>query len=163
MLFRSRAALLAALAAALLAGCVTEGPFPSLAPRPDERLAIEEPVREAPVVADDPALRARIAALLGEARQGERGFDADYGAAGRAASRAGATGSDSWIAAQQALSRVEAARGRTSDAATELHQLGVERAGQAMSAADRQALDEAVAEADRLVAGQQARVDRLSR
>jgi hypothetical protein len=158
-----RAALLAALAGTLLAGCVTEGPFPSLAPRPDERLAIEEPVREAPVAADDPALQTRIAALLDEAQRGERAFDADYGTAARAALRAGPSGSDSWIAAQQALSRVEAARGRTSDAATALHQLGLERADQAMSAADRQALDDAIAEADRLVAGQQARVDRLSR
>jgi hypothetical protein len=160
---KPRIALLAALTGALLGGCVTQGPFPSLAPRPDERLAIEEPVREAPVVPDDPTLRGRIAALLGEARQGDRAFDADHGAAARAASRAGPIGSDSWIAAQQALSRVEAARGRTSDAATALHQFAVERAGQAVSAADRQALDDAIAEADRLVADQQARVDRLSR
>jgi len=158
-----RVTLLAALVGTLLGGCVTEGPFPSLAARPDERLAIEEPVRAAPVVADDPAVRARIAALLGEARRGEQAFDADHGAAARAASRAGARGSDSWIAAQQALSRVEAARGRTSDAATELHQLAVERAAQPMSAADRRALEEAVAEADQLVAAQQTRIDRLSR
>ena len=158
-----RLTLLVALTGTMLGGCVTEGPFPSLAPRPDERLAIEEPVREAPVVADDPALQSRIAALLGEALQGERTFDADYGAAARAAGRAGATGSDSWIAAQQALSRVEAARGGTSDAAAQLHQLALERAGQAMSAADRQALDDAIAQADRLVADQQARIDRLSR
>jgi hypothetical protein len=160
---KPRIALLAALAGALLAGCVTEGPFPSLAPRPEERLTIEEPVREAPVVPDDPVMQTRIAALIDEARQGERTFDADYGAAARTMGRAGSTGSDSWIAAQQALSRIEAARGRTSDAATELHQLALERSGQAMSAADRQALDDAVAEADRLVAGQQARIDRLSR
>ncbi|HYI48044.1 MAG TPA: hypothetical protein VEX35_06220 [Allosphingosinicella sp.] len=157
----SRRARLALLSGILLGGCVTEGPFPSLAPRPDERLAIEEPVREPPVVADDPALPARIAALLGEARQGDRAFEADYGAAARAAGSAGPTGSDSWIDAQQALSRVEVARGRTTDAAAELHQLAVARAGQAVSAADRQALDDAVAEVDRLVADQQARIDRL--
>jgi hypothetical protein len=156
-----RAALLAALAGALLAGCVTEGPFPSLAPRPDERLAIEEPVREAPIVPDDPAVRARIAALIAEARQGERAFDAEYGAAARAAARSGPTGSDAWVAAQLALSRVEAARGRTAAAAAELHQLALERADQALSAADRQALDDAIAEADRIAAGQQARIDRL--
>jgi hypothetical protein len=160
---KPRIALLAAMSGALLAGCVTEGPFPSLAPRPDERLSIEEPVREAPVVADDPALRTRIAALIGEARQGDRSFDADYGAAARAAAGAGPAGSNGWIAAQQALSRIEASRGRTSDAATELHQLALERADQAMSAADREALDGAIAEADRLVAGQQARIDRLPR
>jgi hypothetical protein len=156
-----RAALFAALAGALLAGCVTEGPFPSLAPRPDERLAIEEPVREAPVVADDPVLRARIAALLAEARGGDRTFEAEYGAAARAAARSGPTGSDAWIAAQLVLSRVEAARGRTAAAAAELHQLALERADQPLSAADREALDSATAAADGLLADQQARLERL--
>jgi len=156
-----RAALLAALAGALLAGCVTEGPFPSLAPRPDERLAIEEPVRETPIFADDPALRARIAGLLAEARQGERAFDAEYDMAARTAARSGPVGSDAWIAAQLSLSRVEAARGRTEDAAAELHQLALERADQPVSAADREALDAAIAAADALLAAQQARLQRL--
>lgn len=156
-----RAALLAALAGALLAGCVTEGPFPSLAPRPDERLAIEEPVRETPIFADDPVLRARIAGLLAEARQGDRTFDAEYGAAARTASRSGPVGSDAWIAAQLAQSRVEAARGRTAAAAAELHQLALERADQPVSAADREALDAAIAAADGLLADQQARIERL--
>ena len=34
-----RLLLLAPCAAALLSGCISGGPFPSLAPRPDERLA----------------------------------------------------------------------------------------------------------------------------
>ena len=160
---KTRAALLAALSGALLTGCVTEGPFPSLAPRPDERLAIDEPVRETPIFPDDPIARARIAALLAEARQGERLFEAEYGAAARAAARAGPVGSNGWIEAQQALSRVEAARGRTGTASAELHQLALERADQPMSAADRQALDDAIADADRLLAAQQARIDRLPR
>ncbi|MEA3014317.1 MAG: hypothetical protein QOD42_2862 [Sphingomonadales bacterium] len=156
-----RAALLAAFAGALLAGCVTEGPFPSLAPRPDERLAIEEPVREAPIVADDPVLRARIAELVAGARQGERAFDAEYDRAARTAARSGPVGSNAWIEAQQALSRVEAARGRTADAAAELHQLALERADQPLSAADREALDAAITAADGLLAAQQARLERL--
>src|SRR3954467_4490793 len=100
---------LAALAAALLAGCVSQGPFPSLAPRPAEQEDwSEEPVHAAPVVADDASLRARIAALLTQAHDGERAFDADLPAAERAAAHVGAEGSDSWIEAQQAISRLQA-------------------------------------------------------
>lgn len=154
-------ALLAASLAASLGGCVTEGPFPSLAPRPDERLAIEEPVRTAVVVADDPAVRARVAALIDEARQAARLFDRDYAAGARAAQRRGPTGSESWVEAELALSRLEAARGGTSDAAAELHQLALALADRPISADDQQALDAAIAEADRIVADQQARIELL--
>ena len=150
-------------ATALLAGCITHGPWPSLAPRPDEGLTIEEPVREAPQIADDSALRVRINNLVAEARAGNAAFEQDYGDAARTASRAGAEGSDSWMAAQQALSRVEAARGRTSDAAAELHQLAVARAGQPTSPGDQAALEAAIDQADGVVAAQQARLNRIRR
>ena len=152
-----------ACAAALLAGCVSEGPFPSLAPRPDERLAIEEPVREAPAVADDSALRVRINQLLGEARSGDAAFERDYDAAVRAAARSGGEGSDSWLAAEQAYSRAEIARGRATDAAAELHQLAMARAGQPTSPGDFDALEAAIAQADAIVAAQQARLNRIRR
>jgi hypothetical protein len=156
-----RSAFPALLAAALLAGCVAQGPFPSLAPRPDELMAIEEPVREAPRAADDAALRTRVAALLEEVRAGARGFDADHEAARRAAARSGPTGSDAWVEAQQAISRLEAARGRTMAAAAELHQLALDRADVPTSDEDRRLIEAAIAEADRVAAGQQARIDRL--
>ena len=149
------------LLAVLLGACVSQGPFPSLAPREGEQLAIEEPVREAPMVADDSALRTRIEAVLGEAREGARRFDADFATAERLAARAGAIGSDSWIAAQEAISRLEAARARTGNAAAELDQLSLTRANLPTSAADQQALDEAIAEVARINVNQQARVDRL--
>jgi hypothetical protein len=148
-------------AAALVAGCISQGPFPSLAQRPDERQSIEEPVREAPVVADDSALRIRINTLLAEARSGDAAFERDYDAAARAAARAGSEGSDSWMAAQQAYSRVESAGGRASDAAAELHQLAVARAGEPISPADQAALAAAIDQADGLVAQQQARLSRI--
>ena len=150
-------------AAALLAGCVSEGPFPSLAPRPDERLSIDEPVREPPQIADDSALRVRINRLLSEARSGDADFERDYEAAARASARAGREGSDSWLDAQQALSRVEMSRGRATDAAAELHQLAQARAGQPTSAADQAALDDAIAQVDGIVAAQQARLNRIRR
>ena len=125
------------LAAALfLAGCAAQGPFPSLAPRPAELEDMSvEPVRPEPVVADDPALAERIAALTGEARAGWRAFEAEAGAAERAAAASGASGSDSWLAAQQALSRLEAARGRTMAARAALDELALERQGQPTSPA----------------------------
>ena len=154
---------LLACAATLVAGCVSEGPFPSLAQRPDERLAIEEPVREAPQIPDDRALRVRINALLAEARAGDAAFERDHEAAARAAARAGPEGSDSWIDAEQAYSRAEASRSRATDAATELHQLALARAGQPTSASDLAALEAAIAQADGIVAAQQARMDRIRR
>ena len=150
-------------AAALLAGCVSQGPFPSLAPRPDERLAIDEPVREAPQIPDDNALRARIDRLLGEARSGDAAFERDYEAAARTAARAGAEGSDSWIEAQQALSRAEVSRGQATEAADALHQLALARADQPTSPGDLAILEAAIDRADRIVAAQQARMNRLRR
>jgi hypothetical protein len=152
------------LLAVLLAGCVSQGPFPSLAPRPAEREdSTEEPVRTAPAVADDPALPQRLAALREEAEAGERDFAADFPAAERAAARAGAEGSDSWIEAQQAISRVEAAMARTGEALAELHRLGLERADRSTSAADVAALAAAAEEAEGISARQQQRINRLSR
>ena len=154
---------LLACAAALLAGCVSEGPFPSLAPRPDERLAIEEPVRVAPQIPDDSALRVRINTLLSEARNGNAAFERDYEAASRAAARAGAEGSDRWVDAQMTLSRAEASRIPATDAAAELHQLALARAGQPTSPGDLAALEAAIVQVDELVAAQQVRLNRIRR
>ena len=160
----ARLPILAALLAACLAGCVSQGPFPSLALRPAEQEDwTEEPAHAAPVVADDAALRTRIAALIAEAREGGRAFDADLPAAERAAAHVGAAESDSWVEAQQAISRLQASRGRTDEAAAELQQLRLTRAGQPTSAADLAALDAAIEEISALVDRQQAQLDRFSR
>lgn len=152
-----------AFAAALLTGCVSQGPFPSLAPRPDERLAIEEPVREPPQIADDSALRVQIDRLAAEANAGDAAFERDYEAAAQAAGRAGAQGSDSWMNAQQTFSRAEASRARATAAAAELHQLALVRAGHPTSPADLAALQAALARAEEIVAAQQARLNRIRR
>ncbi|MDQ1674838.1 MAG: hypothetical protein QOC98_3400 [Frankiaceae bacterium] len=155
---------LAGLLAAGLAGCVSQGTYPSLAPRPAEREDwTEEPVHAAPVVADDAALGARIAALRAQAREGGRAFDADLPATERATAHPGAEGSDSWIEAQQAISRLEASRARTTDAVTELHQLRLARGGAPTSAADLAALDAAIGEADAMAERQQRQLDRVNR
>lgn len=159
---RPAAALAAALAALAVAGCVTEGPFPSLQPREAELdISTEEPVREPADVAPDPALAARAAELLALARAGERDFEAVYPAAAAAARGAGGFGSESWVLAQQALSRAEAARGETMRALAALDLLAVERADLPTSPEDFAAVLAALERTETIAAAQEARLDAL--
>jgi hypothetical protein len=147
---------------ALAAGCASPGPFPSLAPRAAERdLSMEEPVRVAAAVPDDPALRARAAALSGEAQAGDAAFSALLPAADQAVGRAGAPESEGWVAAQQIVSALEAARGETMRALRELDALALQRADLATSAGDHAAIAAARAQAERIAQSQQARLDGL--
>jgi len=120
-------------------------------------------VREPIAAQNDDALRARITDLVRHAAQGNRAFDANYEAAGRAMASAGAAGSDSWVMAQQAFSRLEASRAETMAALADLEALNLERTDIPTSEEDRAALDAAIAEAGRIAAGQQARLDRVRR
>jgi hypothetical protein len=153
--------LLAGLAA--LAGCAAPGPYPSLAPRPIEKMFGEPGVP--PVVApipDDPAVAARVAAFLGEAQAGDRAFRAALPAAETAVRRAGPVGSDSWIQAQQAVSRAQAAQAEATRTLADLDRYAVEQANaKALSAADLQRLQAATADVQRLVASEHAEIVRL--
>ncbi|MFN2474316.1 MAG: hypothetical protein ABR588_10430 [Sphingomicrobium sp.] len=113
----------------LLGACSTRGIHPpSLAPRAaeaiDPRLPVERPLVQRPV---DAGVRSRLAALIDEARAGEAAFRMAYGPAERAAGAAGAPQSESWIAAQELLSALEAARAPTSRAVGEIDALAGER------------------------------------
>jgi hypothetical protein len=153
------AAFLAALA---VAACVPQGDFPSLEARPAERdRSMEPPVREAVEVPADPALRQRVAELEQMAAQGDQAFDAALGPAEAAVRSAGPASSDSWVAAQQAMSRLEAARTGTMRALTELDRLAIDRADMATSREDSAAIDAAIAAAQRLAEGQQQRIQQL--
>ena len=148
--------------AAALGGCVAEDGFPSLAPRPAERdLSTEEPERLPAEPADDVALRAQVSELRAQAAEGDRAFDAAFPGAQAAVSAAGRRESDSWVAAQQALSRLEAARTPTMRALAELDGIAVERAGQPASTADLAAIDAAIEAVGQIAAAQQERIDRL--
>src|SRR5688500_412328 len=109
------AALLAILA---IAGCSTPpGPVPSLAPRAAEAIDPRVPVGEGePLRSVDAALAARLAELVGLARQGDSAFTAAAGEAQRLAAAAGAPQSESWVVAQQAVSAAVAARAPTTRA-----------------------------------------------
>jgi len=152
---------LALLSVPLLAGCAASGPFPSLSPRPAEQLSMDEPVRVAPVVAEDPQLRALVAGLAADARSGQAAFVAALGAARSRVGAAGGSGSDSWIEAQQAISRIEAARAATVGALAELDALSIARANVPTNRDDFSALMAAVESAAALARDQQAEIDRL--
>jgi hypothetical protein len=159
---RRRSLIALAMAAPALAGCVPGEGFPSLAPRPAERnLSTEEPVHPAVEVPGDPALRARVAELERQAAEGNRAFDAAYGATEAAVAAAGPAGSDSWVAAEQALSRLEMTRGPTTRALAELDQLAIDRAETPTNAEDFALINAALASVDLVAAGQQQRWDRL--
>jgi hypothetical protein len=158
---RTAPLLLTFFAAVPVTGCATGGEFPSLAPRAVEQLSFEEPVRVDPPVAADPALSGRANALLAEARTGERQFEEAYALALPAVRAAGPVGSDSWVQAQEAISRVEAARIGTSGALSDLDLLVAEQSDEPTNNAFWANLQAARQAAERLVADQRRRLDQL--
>ena len=159
---RARAPLAILVPLLVAAGCAAPGPYPSLAPRPAEKAYAEDADERKPTPQpDDPALAAEIDRLAAEARAGAADFDAALPAAQAAAAAAGGAGSDSWIEAQQALSRLESARARTTAALADLDRLAVERSSAGtLGEGDRERLRTATAE---IQAGADAQADRLRR
>ena len=159
-----RALLLTVFAAA---GCSTPGgPYPSLQPRAAERIDPRVPV--AGTVNDRPvsaALSARLQSLVAQARSGDAAFAPAAAEAERLAASAGAPRSDSWIAAQEALSGAIAARRATATALADIDALGgdaLERQG-GLSPNDESAIKAAAAEVAALDLRQAARIDAIQR
>jgi hypothetical protein len=159
---RSAAPFPIVLALLLASACAAPGPYPSLAPRPAEQLNPDADERRPTLQPDDPALAARIEALADSARAGAAAFEAALPAAEAAVAAAGPAGSDGWIEAQQAVSRLEAARAPTTAALADLDALAVERnAAGTLSPGDRERLGAAVAASQALADAQAERVGRL--
>ena len=150
-------------AALLLPGCAATGPFPSLAPREVERIyAAGDPLQTTPDAPSRPALAGQVSDLVAAANDGDAAFERALAAARPLAARAGARGSESWIAAQQAISRVEAARVATTRALGDLDQFAHTQAQQGpLSTADYQRLTGALARLQGLADRQQDAVNRL--
>jgi len=109
-----------------LTACSTaSGTYPSLQPRAaeaiDPRLQPVRPINERPVAA---ALATQLAALVEQARSGETAFEPAMADAERLAAAAGAPQSESWIAAQEALSAAIGARKPTALAQADIDALG---------------------------------------
>jgi hypothetical protein len=102
----------------ILAACSAPGsPYPSLQPRAaeaiDPRVPVTRPMNNRPASA---SLTERLGALVGEAETGNESFDGAASEAERLANAAGAPQSESWIAAQEALTAAIAARRPTATA-----------------------------------------------
>jgi hypothetical protein len=160
----------------LLAGCAGQGDFPSLAPRAvegelspaaacrggDACAPTAPPPAPAPI-ADDAQLAARISQLVARARDGDKAFATLLPEARRSVARAGGSGSEPWIEAQQLVSRLESARSATVDALAELDALGIARSQDGgTNAADRERVLAAVQEIRALAEAQRAELVRLN-
>ena len=149
----------------ILAGCTAPGaPAPSLAPRAAEAIDPRVPVESAVVIgAAEPALMARLAGLVAEARNGNAAFEAAAGAAERMVSQAGEPRSESWVAAQQALSAAVAAREPVIQALGDIDAIvAVQLAAKGgIAPADLAAVQTAAAEVGEIDRRQSARIDAL--
>ena len=163
---RKRALSLAIIAVGLSACAPVGGPFPSLQPRAaeaiDPRVEVSGPVNDRPVT---PALASRLAELLAQARGGDGEFRPLAEQAQRLAANAGASQTESWIAAQQALSAAVAARGPTARALGDIDALGANRLQTqgGLSPADLAAIQEAGAEVGAIDQRQAAAIEDVQR
>ncbi|MBW6525736.1 hypothetical protein KZ813_02670 [Sphingomonas sp. RHCKR7] len=150
--------------AASLAGCSADmSGYPSLAPRPVERLGFEEPATPPPVpVAADPALDARLAEIAAARAAAARDFDAavERAAARAAAARGAAAGSERWLDAQTAIAELDSLRSTHADSVGQLEELSATRA-QALQPA-YPALERALEAARATATAQTARIDSLA-
>jgi len=117
----------------------------------------------------DPALAAHVAELVNQARSSDAAFEPAAAEAQRLAESAGAAQSETWIAAEQALSRAIASRDATVQALGDIDTLGANRlqANAGLAPNDLEAIKSAAAEVgaidDRQARTIKAIQDRLAR
>ena len=157
--------LLPLLAVPLMTACsVTTSPEPSLAPRAAEAIDPRLPISsEEPAGVVDPALATRLSDLTGQVRSAEPAFEAREAEAVRLAGAAGPVASESWIAAEQALSRLVEQYGVTTRAAADVDALASDRLQRQgwIAPADRQAIAAAASEVGAISLRQAEAIDRL--
>lgn len=145
-----------------ISGCAPDGEFPSLAMREAERnLSFEEPERPPVTVARDPEVTARIQSLEHQAAEGNHAFEAMAPSVEDRVAAAGPGGSDAWVAAQEAVSRLEAARAPTTRALADLDRLRIDRAAMPTNAADFAAIEDAMDRIGRIAEAQRDRVQQF--
>jgi len=163
---RSSAPILLLLAASL-AGCTSPGgPYPSLQPRPAEAIDPRLPVP--PLSAPGPvsaSLAAQLDDLVRQGRAGDSAFGGAMAEAERLAGAAGAPQSESWIAAQQALSAAAAARATTTKALGDIDAIAASQLERqrTISPADLAAVQQASAAVAAIDRAQHARIAAVSR
>ena len=150
-----------------LAGCAaTPVAAPSLAPRPAETIDPRVPVPE-PAISMTPSagLSSEIERLVAQAVAGDGAFRPLIERARELAAAAGPKESESWIAAQQALSAAVAARAPVTTAAADIDGLGARRikALGGISAGDLMLLDIAAAKVGAVDSREAAAIDEIQR
>ena len=150
----------------LLAACSTPnaGPEPSLAPRAAEAIDPRVPVPgDVPLGPVTPAVAARLDALVSAVRAGSSEFDPRAAEATRLAAAAGPEASESWIAAQQSLSRLIGQYGVTTQAAADIDGLAASqlKAQGWIRPADREAIAAAAAQVGAINQAQAAAIARI--
>ena len=135
---RTEPLVLLALVATVCACQTPTSTAPSLAHRAAEDIDPRLPVVHSAVPGQlDPALAARLAELVAAAQTGHQAFLAAAATARQAAERAGAAQSESWIAAQQALSLAVAARRPVAKALADVDAIAAARVQQQGRIGDR--------------------------
>lgn len=140
------------------------GQEPSLAPRAaeaiDPRVPIPDTVPSGPV---DAALASKLDELVARARSGVPLFDAQLAKAERQSAAAGPGASESWVIAQQELSKLIEQFGMTTRAAADIDALASSRLeGQRwIRPADQQAIAAAAADVAAISEPQAAAIQRL--
>jgi hypothetical protein len=150
-----------------LSACAAPGgPYPSLQPRAaeavDPRVPVVRPLNERPVSA---LLAARLAALVEQAQSGDAAFDGAMTSAERLAAAAGAAQSETWIAAQEALTAAIAARRPTATAGGDIDEIAATslQTNRGIAPNDLAAIQRAAAEVGTLDRRQAERVDAIQR
>jgi len=150
-----------------LSACAAPGgPYPSLQPRAaeavDPRVPVVRPLNERPVSA---LLAARLAALVEQAQSGDAAFDGAMSSAERLAAAAGAAQSETWIAAQEALTAAIAARRPTATALGDIDEIAATslQTNRGIAPNDLAAIQRAAAEVGTLDRRQAERVDAIQR
>jgi hypothetical protein len=151
----------------VLSACSSAGgPYPSLQPRAAEAIdPLVQPVRpinDRPVAG---ALARQLAALVDQARSGETEFEPAVANAERLATAAGAPQSESWIAAQEALTAAIAARRPTAMALADIDAIGATalQTQGGIAPNDLKAIQSAAAEVASISRGQTDRIDAIKR
>lgn len=139
--------------------------MPSLAARPAEAVDPRVPVnRPAEIGAVDPQLAALLATAVAQAQGSQAEFDVRVGEAQRLAPAAGSVGSESWIAAQAALSRLVEQQGVAIDAAADVDGYAGERlhTQRWLNPANQQAIGDTAAQIATITAAQAVVINTLT-
>lgn len=137
---------------------------PSLAPRAAENIDPRVPIpNDIPVGTVDPALSAQLAVLVASARNAIPQFDRQAAEARTLAAQAGPMASESWVAAQQSLSRLVEQHGITARAAGDVDKLAADRlqTNKWLSPADQAEIRQAQDSIAAIAGPQLAEIDRL--